>query len=257
MAFSKPKIHMDHIFGDIDLPEHSASWLHERYSGVRHLHNRHPLNPKPGDAVQLEVTTSMDLPVESVQLWMTTDDWQSHTEVNFAYIHTIWETALWSYLKVWKVDLPSQPVDTMLRYKIGAKLQGSDTIIYAESQTHSLNSATNYAIWFNDDVIPEWVDDAIIYQIFVDRFNPGEEQGWNGQDSLKKPMGGTLKGVTEKFPISTLWDLIRFGLRRFSKAHRIMGTTSAIITKLTHGWAQKMIFSSCWIVPIRTRSKLF
>lgn len=188
----------DHIFGDLDQPENALAWLNERAQGVRHHQRKSPRKPLPGEAVTLWVTTSADQPVESVYVWLTTDEWRTQTETRFCLNETTWQTSSWSYLKVWKVSLPPQPAGTMLRYKIGAKLQGSEEMVFADTQAKTIQEGTHYSIWYDDEPAPGWPEHAIMYQIFVDRFNPGEGKAWKAQGDLRKPFGGTLNGVTEK-----------------------------------------------------------
>ncbi len=195
-----PKPPADHIFGDLDQPENSVAWLNERSRGVRHHHRRSPRRPLPGEEVTLWVSTSADQPVESVHVWLTTDGWRTRTEARVSPHKTTFQTALWSYLKVWKAALPPQPAGTMLRYKIGAKLQGSDTVVYADTQARTFQEGTHYSICYADKPAPDWPEKAIIYQIFVDRFNPGVGKAWHQLGDLRKPFGGTLNGVTEKLP---------------------------------------------------------
>jgi hypothetical protein len=114
------------------------------------------VRPKPGDAVELHVTTSMNLNIETVFVWMTTDDWQHHSVEELSKGQTIWNTALWSYLQEWMIIIPPQPAGTMLRYKIGAILQGSSKTIYADSQSESFETATHFAIWYGEDALPGW-----------------------------------------------------------------------------------------------------
>jgi glycosidase len=190
----------DHIFGDLDNPENGVKWLHERYQGIHHYQQKTPANPKPDESVHLWVTCSADLPVESVYLWFTTDDWGNQTERRFTKGKTIWKTELWSYLQEWEIILPAQAPGTMLRYKIGAKLQGSDTMVFADSQSANFDSATHFSIWYSENEGPQWAQEAIVYQVFVDRFNPGSNRAWPEHDDLRARFGGTLRGVIEKLP---------------------------------------------------------
>jgi cyclomaltodextrinase / maltogenic alpha-amylase / neopullulanase len=208
---SKEKPVNDHIFGDLDQPQNAVRWLINRYRGVHHYHNVSPLRPKPGEAVTLHVTVSMDLNIEAVDVWLTSDDWRhQHVEI-LTKKRTVWNTALWSYLQEWVITLPPQPAGTMLRYKIGAKVQGSSASIFADSQSDSFETATHFSIWYGEDALPGWAEKAIIYQIFVDRFNPGQGRSWVSQTDLKKPFGGTLQGIIEKIPFiksmgfNTIW----------------------------------------------------
>ncbi len=45
---------------------------------------------------------------------------------------------------------------------------------------------------------PAWVNDAIIYHIFIDRFYPGDGADWRQQDDMQRICGGTLWGVRDK-----------------------------------------------------------
>ena len=217
MNLSKGKPIKDHIFGDLDQPSNSVRWLIDRHCGVHHYHEMTPKRPKPSESVELYVSTSMDLNVESVMVWITTDDWKHHSVQQLSQQRPIWSTALWSYLQEWVITLPPQPVGTMLRYKIGAKLQGSSKVVYADSQSEDSETATHFSIFFGEDALPEWAEKAVIYQIFVDRYNPGGDRSWDSQSDLKQPFGGTLLGITEKLPFikamgfNTIWLTPIFG----------------------------------------------
>lgn len=200
MQKNSKKFLQDHIFGDLNQPKNSAKWLIERYRGIRHYSRKSPISPIPGESVNLLASTSVDLPVDSVHLWMTIDDWNTKIEGAFVPRATTWDTALWSYLQEWEFSLPPQPAGTMLRYKISAKLQGSQTKVFADTQSKAFKLGTHFSIWYTDQTVPDWVDKAIIYQIFIDRFNPGMGNSWKEHVDLKKTFGGTLQGIIEKLP---------------------------------------------------------
>ncbi|MCJ7694961.1 MAG: alpha-amylase family glycosyl hydrolase, partial [Anaerolineaceae bacterium] len=84
------------------------------------------------------------------------------------------------------------------RYKIGAYCACEDTWIYTDNQADNFSEGTHYSIWFNDVQLPEWSKKAKVYQIFVDRFNPGVGKEWLQKSDLQKPFGGTLRGIIEK-----------------------------------------------------------
>ena len=193
-------VYADHIFGDLEQPQNAAVWLRKMRLGLYHGNRKTPLNPRPGDDVHLSVTTAAQKPLDHVILWYSTDDWKTHKTTNFTKSELTWDTALWSYLQKWHITIPCQEEGLMLRYKIGAKIEGSSSLVFADNQSDSLEKATNFSIWFNNDILPEWAKTAIVYQIFVDRFNPGEGKKWLQTSDLTKPFGGTLKGITEKLP---------------------------------------------------------
>ena len=188
----------DHIFGDLEKPKNAAQWLRKRYVGVHHGNQKMPLNPKPGDEVRLHVTTGIQQTFDRIKLWYSTNDWQTKKMVNFSKDELTWNTALWSYLQHWSVNIPPQEEGVMLRYKISAENDGSSSFVFADNQAGSFEDATHFSIWYGGEGTPRWAKSAVVYQIFVDRFNPGDGKIWHQTSNMKKPFGGTLKGVTEK-----------------------------------------------------------
>jgi cyclomaltodextrinase len=75
-------------------------------------------------------------------------------------------------------------------------------------------SANETPHWFSLDLaqfppftVPDWVHDAVFYQIFPDRFADGDPSNdgidtipWGGPPSSSKRMGGDLKGITAHLP---------------------------------------------------------
>jgi cyclomaltodextrinase len=60
------------------------------------------------------------------------------------------------------------------------------------------DNGAQYACYIASDSTPEWTRQAIIYQIFVDRFFPGQGKHWKKPDWPSGFYGGTLRGITEK-----------------------------------------------------------
>jgi len=83
---------------------------------------------------------------------------------------------------------------------------------YADNNVQEASEATQFARWITTkNLVPDWAKGARIYQIFVDRFNPGEGRQWLQTEDLCKPFGGTILGVTEKLDhiqklgFNTIW----------------------------------------------------
>lgn len=208
-------IYADHIFGDLEQPKNAAQWIRKKHTGVYHGNWKTPLNPRPGDEVKLHVTSGIQQVYDRVKLWYSKDDWQTVKTLKFSKGELSWDTAIWSYLQHWSVNIPPQEEGVMLRYKISAEIEGSNKLVYADNQSSSLEDGTNFSIWYSSDSLPEWAKSVIVYQIFVDRFNPGEGKNWLQISNLKQPFGGKLQGVTEKLP-----------------------------------WIQSMGFTAIWLTPI-------
>ena len=189
---------LDHIFGDLDLPENGAPWLLERTTGMHHYNHKQPSHPKPGEEVTLLVTNSDEQSYSEVLLWYSTDGWQTRQQMAFQKSALTWDSLRWGWLQYWEITLPPQTEGTMLRYKIGAQLSGQPPRVFADNQALSFDQATNYSIWYDPHSTPDWAKAAIVYQVFVDRFNPGAGRGWLQTEDLMQPFGGTLRGITEK-----------------------------------------------------------
>jgi cyclomaltodextrinase len=196
----------DHTFGDLDDPTIGAAYQRKRNTGVHHYGQKRPLQPKPDEQVQLVATTSTETAAQCVLLQYTLDDWRTSLEIPFTKADLYWDTLSWGWLQRWQVNLPVQSEETLMRYQVFAQqpaassAEGEVVRCYADNQANSAAEATQYAIWYSQDKVPEWSRTARIYQIFVDRFNPGEGMKWLQTQDLAKPFGGTLRGVIEKLP---------------------------------------------------------
>ncbi|MBG0787435.1 MAG: hypothetical protein H0S79_20275, partial [Anaerolineaceae bacterium] len=190
----------DYIFGELDQPENAAVWMKKRLSGVRHYSQKEPKAPKPGDAVILKVTTESGQTFDEIFVWFTTDEWQTTEKMSFEKTYLKWNSITWSYIQEWQVTLPPQAEGVMLRYKIGAMTDNSEILTYTDNQAHTFDEATHYSLWFGGSCSPDWAKKAVVYQIFVDRFNHGAEKGWKQTSDVCQPFGGTLAGVIEKLP---------------------------------------------------------
>jgi glycosidase len=137
-----------------------------------------------------------------------------------------WDNLSWGYLSHWEGILPPQPEGTVVRYRIGAWDDHGDR---SESRAEifcdwpdvktSVEEAAR-AFFHNEPVSafttgdpgtglmftyhvdrlkpPQWAREAVIYHIFVDRFNPGRGNHWIQTSDLKSFFGGTLWGVIDK-----------------------------------------------------------
>lgn len=199
-----PEYLRDHSFGDLDDPSVSVPFLIKRLRGVHHFGRKKPLVPRPGEAVTIYASTSSDQPVEDLVLRYSVSDWREYVEIPFAPAGQSWDTLSWGWISKWHAQLPPQPAGTLLRYQVCARLPGLEVgqatqcRLFADNQTHDAKSADQFAIYYGEDSLPEWSKSARIYQIFVDRFNPGQGKDWLQQEDLTRPFGGTLRGITEK-----------------------------------------------------------
>lgn len=201
----------DHLFGDLDQPVKGAKYHISHTSGVQHAYRVSPWPPKPDDQLQLKATSSSDLAVQAVKLRFSLDQGQSWQEMNFEGGAWHWDTLTWSWLRDWQLNFPAVTEGTVLCYQVFAELPAGMRR-FADSQAAEAAGATNFKLRItSQNQKPTWTRNSLIYQVFVDRFNPGADKNWLQTTDLTKPFGGTLRGVIEQLEyikdmgFNTLW----------------------------------------------------
>jgi glycosidase len=199
---------MDSIFGTLLEPEERLKMDLQNKEGVHHLYRRLPLDPVPGKPLQLFLTTGGPIPYDSPRCCYTTDRtdpaWSSSHKVDLEPAVIEWDTPSWGILRTWTVSLPAQPAGTLLRYRLAARRL--DTSQWVEA-----DDGRGFSLWVDYDPAPAWAQAATIYQIFPDRFYPGDGRPWNQAKSLSDFYGGTMRGVIDKLEyiqslgFNTLW----------------------------------------------------
>ncbi len=216
----------DFIFGALATVEQRLEHVRRLRSGITHNHARTPRDPLPGQPITLHLTIGPAHTFDRAWVYWTDDGSDPEGEDGVArrgYATPMeadgaeWDTLLWGYVRRLRATLPPQPAGTLLRYRIAAALLRPPSSVVGHSapvlrpssfvKTYADDGAY-YACYVADDPPPAWAQDAIVYQIFVDRFNPGggrpfstpllagESRG--GGADLSGFFGGTLRGVTEK-----------------------------------------------------------
>jgi glycosidase len=185
----------DNIFGNMIEPGERLKLHLETRRGVRHLYRRLPLDPAPGQPIQLFLTTGGTLPYDAARCTFTTDGrdpvWESAPLLDLTPAAAEWDSPSWGIVRIWSVRLPPQPAGTLLRYRLAARR--ADTGQWTEA-----DDGSSFALWVDDDPPPAWARQARVYQIFPDRFYPGDGRAWNKANSLLDFYGGTLRGIMDK-----------------------------------------------------------
>lgn len=174
--------------------------------GVIHDNQRIPRDPQPGQEILIEITAGPAHNGEIAWLYWTTDGsdpFGGHGKATCGFSspmlrsETIWDTELWGYIQKFSGRIPGQEEGSVVRYRTSLEdCEGGE--IFSE------NGAT-FALFVANDPTPDWTKDAIIYQVFVDRFHPGKGSAWNQPESLGGFFGGRLQGITEK--LDTIQDI--------------------------------------------------
>jgi cyclomaltodextrinase len=201
------------------------------HMGIQHLNNITPVDPAPCDPVTVMITTSGDSGVTQAALYFTTDESvpqgsrgtaQHGQAVRFERTHTTWNSIIWDYVTHWQAVIPAQPDHTLVQYTISGWTDDDGTEIYADwpnPQERVQHEAMLYFKNIPEDSVfspgvaampqvfnyhvdtiqpPQWARNAVIYQVFLDRFYPGDGKSWQQTDDFNDFFGGTLWGVCDK-----------------------------------------------------------
>jgi glycosidase len=201
----------DHLFGDLDQSAKGSKYYISYTSGVHHAYQVSPWLPKPGAPFRIKATSSSDLAIQKVMLRYSLDEGKSWQEKNFEAGEWRWDTLTWGWLRDWQLVFPALAEGTELLYQIFAELPGRKKC-FADSQATELTGATLFRLRLTHrSQPPAWSEEAVIYQVFIDRFNPGKGRKWLQTTDLAEPFGGTLRGVIEKLDyikdlgFNTIW----------------------------------------------------
>ena len=189
----------DFIFGTLATAEQRLALVRSRLAGVTHIQRRQPRDPLPGDAVTLELTAGPGQPGDFAWVYWTSDGSDPVGSQGQAGVGQVtrmeftgetWEMLLWGYVRHFRITLPGQPAGSVLRYRLSTvDMCGHE--VWADQGAY-------YACYVADDPTPEWTRQAVIYQIFVDRFNPGNGRSWLKPEMPAGFYGGRIRGITEK-----------------------------------------------------------
>lgn len=188
----------DFIFGTLATDESRIKHLRQTLGGVTHAHKRLPRDPQPGQPIQIFLTLGPDHPHPRAWVYWTTDGSDpsgANGRASNGYaaplepIATEWHTFLWGYVRTFRGEIPAQEAGAVVRYRVSAGGNGAET--FADSGAY-------YAFYVDDDPPPAWTKDAVIYQIFADRFFSPAPHFPTVEPKPSLKCNGTLRGITEK-----------------------------------------------------------
>jgi cyclomaltodextrinase / maltogenic alpha-amylase / neopullulanase len=202
----------DFIFGPLPPVEERLRKNLASRSGLNHQQARTPFHPQPGQPVTLELTAGPDHFIDRAWVYWSTNGADPGGQAGIADSGQVaamecsaieWDTSLWGYVRKFQAQLPGQPAGSVVRYRIAAA---------GPAQVETLvDGGAFYSYYVDDDPPPAWTQSAVVYQIFVDRFNPGAGRVWQKPDDLSGFFGGTLRGIMEKLDylsalgVTVLW----------------------------------------------------
>jgi len=188
----------DFIFGTLATDESRIKHLRDTLGGITHAHKRLPRDPLPGQPIQIDLTIGPSFPQNQAWIYWTNDGSDPEGANGIApnghatsmqSVGSEWDTFLWGYVRKFQGEIPAQKSGALVRYRIAAGGNGDET--FADNGAY-------YAFYVDNDPPPAWTKDAIIYQIFVDRFfnTSGDFPKVEDKPSLKG--NGTINGIIEK-----------------------------------------------------------
>ena len=187
-----------------------------RRGQLRHDNETTPLAPGPDQAVHVSVTSGERLPVARAAIFFTADGSRpglASPTVPMESVDVDWDRDA-GFLTRWRGILPGQPAGTIVRYRIAGwrhadAVSGADPDWWAQDgqgfwYKHEGTAGIStfaYHVERPEEACPDWVHDAVIYQIFLDRFHPGTADGaFPGAAGPHVLHGGTLDGVRRALP---------------------------------------------------------
>jgi len=236
----------DFVFGTFATDELRLARLRAERRGLVHAQRITPADPLPGDEVHISVSIGPDIAADHVACYVTNDGSDPQGERGHAHIgqavllthsHIEWDTLVWGYVSYWVAALPPQKDGTLVRYRIEAwsehgsahwaceiagvvggdppdDLDPADANLFQIPNSPALwpvRRQGSYAYHVDQQHVPDWLRDAVIYHIFVDRFAPDAGQPFATPGSLSGFFGGTLRGTLERLEylndlgITCLW----------------------------------------------------
>lgn len=212
MTNNSTNVTQDFIFGTMATDTLRLAALQAEGQGVHHGNRITPSDPEPDQEVLLTVSVGTEVSADEVLLFYTLDGSVPTTEsptISLDRGAAVWDTLLWGYRQAWHATIPGQPAGTHVRYRIVAR-GPSGAQVWADPDAMTGEPAT-FAYHVDRERVPEWIADAVIYHIFVDRFATGGGHAWNDAATLSDIWGGTLRGIIERLPylealgVTCLW----------------------------------------------------
>ena len=216
---------LEFIFGPLSTREGRLRQARLARLGFVHDSILEPADPGPGQPIRITARAGADIAVEAASLFYTTDG-SPHTDAPGSASTRLpmqrtgleWDTLGWCYLERWTAEIPGQPGGTQVQYLIRGTAPGGQAIYSPSYNTQApafVQSAADfdpkvarqlarqpshqvYGFVVDEEPIPAWLHDAVIYQIFVDRFAPDPGADFARPADRSGFYGGTLKGITSR-----------------------------------------------------------
>jgi glycosidase len=210
------------LFGPLSRPSGRIAEARQEGSGFFDLALLEPLDPLPGQPVRLRFRCGVDTAIQRLLVFWSSDGstpaWDEALEpqgstlvAEASALDPAWDTLSWGYSQDWQLDLPAQTEGTLLRY-VAIGIDAAGALIPCPWPDRDRHGTPHIAAVVVDRLEPPvWLAQAVIYQVFVDRFAPTPGSSFAPVDDLNARLGGTLWGLVDQLDviaelgIDTLW----------------------------------------------------
>jgi glycosidase len=228
-----PYVSADFMFGTLATDDLRLAQMRAASTGVHHGHDLEPPDPRPGEAVRITVTVGGGVHADHLTCYYTTDGSdpagdRGHptrgSAVAFGRTGVTWDTLTWAYVETWSATIPPQPTGTLVRYRMEAWAEHDRATTWAtetaglvagerpagvDDASALILGADSPPLWpvprhgsfaynVDDEAVPDWLRDAVIYQVFIDRFATTGGMPFAEPATPGGFYGGTLRGVIER-----------------------------------------------------------
>ncbi|GAC1463334.1 MAG: alpha-amylase family glycosyl hydrolase [Chloroflexota bacterium] len=205
--------------GDLPMPDVLARFNALQWQ-FRHDNTIDPLAPLPEQPVQIFATTGSGMHVTRAVVYYTLDGTDPDTgsaQAPMEIDDVVWDARA-GFLTQWRAVVPGQPEGTVVRYRLGGWRSGitdqNNNLPYVWAHDGQgfwfrfpgTKGITTFAYVVEDPrpALPDWMANAVIYHIFLDRFHPGTHGGaFRAGTGAHERHGGTLAGVRQSLPYLT------------------------------------------------------
>ena len=215
------------IFGTLSTSQGRLKQVITERFGVWHDVYHQAIAPTENEPILITVRVGTDVAIKTMSLHYTTD-----TNITYPFnfkdpsIVTLplqrtqieWDTLQWCYLEQWTAEIGGQVSGTQVSYCITAitttgraiacpyldvealkqSVEEQEFDLKTLEQKYKKNQPQIYQLVVGQQNIPNWIREAIIYQIFVDRFAPDPGKEFQTPGDRSGIYGGTLKGIIAK-----------------------------------------------------------
>jgi cyclomaltodextrinase / maltogenic alpha-amylase / neopullulanase len=212
---SRPKSQLaspDFIFGTLGTDEQRLADWKARQEGLTHNYELTPIDPRPQQPIRVEVTAGPTVPISDVFIHYTTDGSRPEIGGSLTRIASTtrgeikWNTPMWGYVRTFSGEIPAQGQGTIVRYVITGMRNDSKRIF-----AHDATGRAVFSFAVDRYAVPTWLEKAVFYHIFVDRFAPSPDRQFAKPAKLDGFFGGTLRGILAKLDylcklgVNALW----------------------------------------------------